>query len=103
MGTIRPVRFPTRSTTGFVNWRLPRYESSLPKNSASVPTGSWRARHAWLKNVTRSAPVPSSTSSSTRARPWRVRRVRTASTRASTRDSSPIRMPATSACRVRSM
>ncbi len=30
----------------------PWYESTFPKNTASVPGGSWRSRHPWLKNVT---------------------------------------------------
>lgn len=31
-----------------------------------MPAGSWRARQAWLKKTTRSRPVASATSSSTR-------------------------------------
>ena len=42
---------PSRSTSGFVIWRRPRNAVTLPKNSASEPSGSCRVRHGWLKNV----------------------------------------------------
>jgi hypothetical protein len=48
---IRPVLSPMKSTTGFAICLRPWNVSTLPKNTASVPAGSWCSRHPWLKNV----------------------------------------------------
>ncbi len=52
MGTILPVRSPTRSTTGFVICGRPLKRSIFPKKTACVPTDSCLARHGWLKKTT---------------------------------------------------
>ncbi len=91
------------STTGLVIRRVPRYSSSLPKNSASVPTASCFTRQGWLKKVAVISPVASETAASTRARPLRVRRPWIRSTVASTTACSPRARSARSACRRRSM
>ncbi len=77
------------STTGFTILGWPRNSSSFPKNSAWTPTASCLARQAWLKNVTVIAEVVVLHVHLDEARPFWVRRERTARTSASTTASSP--------------
>ena len=43
----------SRSISGFDICFWPRKAVTLPKNMASEPSGNWRVRHGWLKNVMR--------------------------------------------------
>jgi hypothetical protein len=88
---IRPVWSPIRSTTGFAICFRPWNVSTLPKNTAWVPTGSWRSRQPWLKKFTRMKADPSPTSAVTSTlggRP-RVRRLEMRATVPTTITSSP--------------
>ena len=53
---MRPVRLPTRSTTGLLSCSRPLYSPTLPNSAHSVPTGSCRSRQPWLKNDTAMLP-----------------------------------------------
>ena len=89
-GTMRPVWSPIRSTIGFVIWREPRNSSHLPKMTAVMPARSVFVRQAWLKNVIRSLPVRSLTSTNTMVRLlFLVRRLVTFTISTMTMPSSP--------------
>ena len=102
MGTMRPVRSPMRSTTGFVICRLPRYVSARPNRATVSPGWSWRSRHGWLKKTTLRRPEPSPTCAVTMVRRLRVLRRLTDRTVTSTSASRPGTRSITRASSVRS-